>query len=86
MNEQEEHNNIEEFDYEQEKSQNDWERDILSADELILSVLSDEPMQIDEILEKTRIDISVLNSTLLIMELSGKIRKTAGNSYCIGNI
>ena len=86
MNEQEEHNNIEEFDYEQEKSQNDLERDILSADELILSVLSDEPMQIDEILEKTRIDISVLNSTLLIMELSGKIRKTAGNSYCIGNI
>ena len=47
----------------------------------ILSCLGKQPVSIDYICEKSGIDIAVLNSKLLIMELQGKIEKHPGNRY-----
>lgn len=47
----------------------------------ILSILSDTPVSMDFIYESLDMDISVLNTKLLMMELCGKIKKNPGNTY-----
>lgn len=52
-----------------------------SPEDIILNILANDSVSIDEIFELTDIDISVLNTTLLMMELGGKITKLPGNRY-----
>ncbi len=49
----------------------------------ILSCLGNTPVSIDDLCERSGIDIAVLNSKLLIMEIQGKIAKHPGNRYSI---
>ena len=58
------------------------EESIKDEDEkAILSVLSDTPVSVDFIYESVNMDISVLNTKLLMMELCGRIKKNPGNTY-----
>lgn len=50
----------------------------------ILNILSNEPMHIDFIVKNTKLDISVINSNLLLMEMKGKVKNLGGNMYVIG--
>ncbi len=49
----------------------------------ILKSLTKEPISIDDLSEKSGIDIVTLNSKLLLMEIQGKIAKHPGNRYSI---
>ena len=53
----------------------------LSPEDIILNILANDSVSIDEIFEMTGIDIAFLNTTLLMMELGGKIVKLPGNRY-----
>lgn len=51
-------------------------------EEIILAVLDrQKPENVDKIAKLTNIDISTLNSTLVMMEMKGKIRNIGGNLY-----
>ena len=52
-------------------------------EEKILNCLGTEPVSIDVLSNISGIDIAVLNSKLLIMEIQGKIAKHPGNRYSI---
>lgn len=54
----------------------------LSAEEkLILEYLLSEPIHIDDLIRKTKLDSAVINSTLTLMEISGKIKILDGIVY-----
>ena len=77
MNDRIRHNNIEEnivFTSQTDNTENIEENIIKNLDE-------SEPTSIDELCEKSGISIATLNQKLLLMELSGKIKKHPGNSY-----
>lgn len=48
---------------------------------LILTVLQQEPLYIDAIIEKTHLSASEVATKLALMEISGKIRNLGGNVY-----
>lgn len=48
---------------------------------IISKIISSEPVNIDKICEKSRLDVGCVNSTLLLMELSGKVTRLPGNFY-----
>ncbi len=50
-------------------------------EKLILMALSQEPLYIDKIIEKTKLNASIVSTTLALMEISGKIRNLGGNVY-----
>lgn len=50
---------------------------------LILQALKNEALQIDKIIEKTKLNASTIATTLALMEISGKIRSLGGNIYSI---
>ena len=50
-------------------------------EEILLKNLSYEPIHIDKLAELSRINTSILNSTLTLMEMKGKIRNLGGNNY-----
>jgi len=52
-----------------------------NPDQRILAALGETPMHLDEIAEQTGLDPGVLNSRLLMMELSGSIVSYPGNRY-----
>ncbi len=55
-----------------------------SAEEaLILKELSYEPLHIDELKQLTKLDTSVINSTLTIMEMKGMIKNTGSMEYIL---
>lgn len=55
-----------------------------SAEEkLILSRLNYEPVQIDELIRLTKLDASIINSTLTIMEMKGQIKNLGGLQYVL---
>ena len=55
-----------------------------SAEEaLILSRLSHEPMEIDDLIRLTKLDASVINSTLTLMEMKGIIKNLGGMQYIL---
>ncbi len=55
----------------------------LSPEDIILNILANDSVSIDEIFQLTGIDISMLNTTLLMMELAGKVVKLPGNRYTL---
>lgn len=52
---------------------------------IILGVLKDKTVQVDKIVELTKLDIIKVNQTLVMMEMKGKIRNLGGNQYVINN-
>ncbi len=50
---------------------------------LILMALKEEPIYIDKIIEKTKLNANIVATTLALMEISGKIRNLGGNIYAI---
>lgn len=54
-------------------------------EKLILEALKNEPLYIDKIIKKTKIDITKVNSTLAVMEIKGQVKNLGGNIYAIDN-
>lgn len=54
-----------------------------SEEGIILQTLKGEPLHIDAIIEKTRLNASSAATTLALMEISGKVRHLGGNVYSI---
>ena len=50
---------------------------------LILGVLKEEVLDIDKIIEKTKLSAAKVASTLAILEIKGKVRNLGGNIYAI---
>ena len=51
------------------------------TEKLILFAIKEEPLYIDKIIEKTKLNASAVASSLALMEISGKIRNLGGNVY-----
>jgi len=52
---------------------------------LILQTLAEEALYVDQIIEKTKLPAPVINKTLAIMEIKGKIRNLGGNIYALNH-
>jgi DNA processing protein len=50
---------------------------------LIIDALKDGPLYMDKIIEKTKLNASVVATTLALMEISSKIRSLKGNVYSL---
>jgi DNA processing protein len=50
---------------------------------LILKQLSNEPIHIDKIINQTKLSTAVVNSTLTLMEIKGKVKNLGGNNYVL---
>jgi len=55
-----------------------------NEESLILQALSEQSLNIDKIIEKTKLNAPKVATTLAVMEISGKIRNLGGNVYAIG--
>jgi len=52
-------------------------------EELILKLLSQDPLAVDIIVQETRLSTAVVNSTLSLMEMKGKVRNMGGMQYVL---
>jgi len=52
-------------------------------EEILLQVLSDEPLPIDKIINKTKLDTAKVSATLTMMEMKGKVRNVGAASYVL---
>jgi DNA processing protein len=52
-------------------------------EEILLSLLSKEPKHIDVLVQESKLDITVLNATLMMMEMKGKVKNLGGGNYVI---
>jgi len=52
-------------------------------EEIILSILSLQPMHIDEIIKLSKLSTSIVNSTLIILEIKNAVRNLGKNNYII---
>ena len=52
-----------------------------AEEEKILTILNYEPKHIDELVRLTKLNTSVINSTLTIMEMKGKVKNLGGMQY-----
>lgn len=52
-------------------------------EQLILEALKEESLYIDKIIEKTKLNPSVVATNIALMEISGKIRNLGGNVYSL---
>jgi len=51
---------------------------------LILKQLSNQPIHIDKIIAQTKLCTAIINSTLTLMEIKGKVRNLGGSNYVLG--
>ena len=56
-----------------------------AEEHLIFSALKEESLYIDKIIEKTKLNASLVATSLALMEISGKIRNLGGNVYSLNN-
>ncbi len=56
-----------------------------NEEKLILNALTQEALYIDKIIEKTKLNASMVATTLALMEISGKIQNLGGNTYSLNN-
>lgn len=54
-----------------------------NEEKLILEALKEEALYVDKIIEKTKLNASLVATTLALMEISGKIRSLGGNTYSL---
>jgi len=50
-------------------------------EQLIINSLKEQPLHIDKIIEITRLTPAIVNSTLAVLEIDGKVRNLGGNVY-----
>lgn len=50
-------------------------------EELLLNILTKEPMHIDEITKKSNLSAKIVNSTLIMLELKGAVKNIGGGYY-----
>ncbi len=53
-------------------------------EEKILSCLSKEPQHVDQIIKSTNLDSPIINATLTLMEMKGKVRNVGSMQYVLG--
>lgn len=54
-------------------------------EEILLKFLSSEPIHIDELIQKSKLNTSVISSTLTMMEMTGKVKNIGGMHYITQN-
>jgi len=62
------------------------EKEIIPAnkeEEILLKYLCREPIQIDELIEKSGLAAPIVSSTLMMMEISGKVKNLGGGYYVL---
>ncbi len=52
-------------------------------EELILNILSHDPLPVDKIVQETKMDTAIVNATLSLMEMKGKIKNLGGMQYVL---
>jgi DNA processing protein len=52
-------------------------------EELILKILSYDPIPVDKIVQDTKMDTALVNSTLSLMEMKGKVKNLGGMQYVL---
>jgi len=52
---------------------------------IVLKNLSEGSLHIDEIIKRTKLQTSIVNKTLTVLEIKNKIRNLGGNIYAINN-
>lgn len=52
-------------------------------EELILKILSHEPLPVDKIVQDTKLDTALVNATLSLMEMKGKVKNLGGMQYVL---
>lgn len=52
-------------------------------EEILLPFLSREPVHVDELIKKSKLNTSIVNSTLIMMEMKGKVRNLGGMNYVL---
>lgn len=52
---------------------------------LLLPLLSSEPVHIDEIIQKSKLNTSIINATLTMMEMKGLVRHLGGGQYVVSH-
>jgi DNA processing protein len=52
---------------------------------IVLKNLSEGSLYIDEIIKRTKLQTSIVNKTLTVLEIKNKIRNLGGNNYAINN-
>jgi len=52
-------------------------------EEIILEILSAEPTSVDKIVQTTKLETAVVNSTLSVMEMKGKVKNLGGTQYVL---
>lgn len=52
---------------------------------LILKALSEGALNIDEIIEKTKLSVQIVNQNLIALEIKGELKNLGGNIYAINN-
>ncbi len=50
-------------------------------EEILLNILTKEPIHIDEITKKSKLDTRIVSSTLIMLELKGVVKNTGGSYY-----
>lgn len=53
-------------------------------EEKLMQLLGPEPVHVDELVEKSRLDTSRVTATLALMEIYGSVRHLGGMYYCLG--
>ena len=71
------------LDYEEEPQEQETEEEVPCNDmeKKILRILSDTPVHFDDICARTGLDTGSANAALLLMEVSGKVKKAPGRFY-----
>jgi len=52
-------------------------------EEIILNFLSHDPQPVDKIVQETKMDTSIVNATLSLMEMKGKVKNLGGMQYVL---
>lgn len=65
-------------------AKNQWQPEN-PTEKLIAQYLGAEPIHIDKLAELTKLDISLLNSTLSLLEITGKIKHLGGMNYVLNH-
>lgn len=50
-------------------------------EKIILDILEDEPLHIDEIIKQSKLSAPIISSTLVMMEITGKVKHLGGGNY-----
>ncbi len=53
-------------------------------EEILIKLLSHEPIHINELIKNSKLDTPIVNSTIVLMEMKGKVKNLGNNMYVLG--